>query len=62
MIGFNSYAEDKPVDIWNLDKEQIEENISTTNNSTDNKIKDEIVINETSIYKSQNKKIKIKFG
>ena len=58
LIGFNSYAEDKPVDIWNLDKEQIEENISTTNNSTDNKIKDEIVINETSIYKSQNKKNK----
>jgi len=56
LIGFNSYAEDKPVDIWNLDKKQTEENISTTNNSTDNKIKEEIVINESSIYKSQNKK------
>tara|TARA_B100001059_G_C17791483_1_gene560426 strand:- start:16 stop:1791 length:1776 start_codon:yes stop_codon:yes gene_type:complete len=56
LIGFSSYAEDKPVDIWNLDKEQIEENISTTSNSTDNILEDEIVINESSIYKSQNKK------
>ena len=46
LLGINSFAEDKPVDIWNLEKKEIdiikETNISdqNQNNSTGNRIYD----------------------
>ena len=36
LIGFSSYAEEQPVDIWNIDKKNKDENSSITNNSLEN--------------------------
>ncbi len=54
LIAFNSNSEDQPVDIWNIDKEKIEnstsEKISDSSDETNNQL------TESDIYKMQNKK------
>ncbi len=37
FLGFVSYAEEEPIDIWNIDKEKIEENTSIDNSTDDQK-------------------------
>ena len=55
LLSINSYAEDKPVDIWNIEKETSIEN--TSNNSTTNQsISDVENKNNTSIYEMQSQK------
>ena len=51
LFSFSSFAEDKPVDIWNIEKQQTE-NISEENLSTEN----EQVVSESSVYKMQSDK------
>jgi hypothetical protein len=51
LISFSSFAEDKPVDIWNLEKQE-SETISEENLSTENKQE----VSESSIYKMQSDK------
>ena len=46
FLGLNSYSEEQPVDIWNLDKKEIEE-ISENTNISDT---DDNQINEPTIY------------
>ncbi len=55
FFSFNGYAEEKPVDIWNIDEKKLEENSlkKTTNNEIDKEISK---TNETSIYDMQSKK------
>ena len=55
FIGFNVFAEEQPVDIWNIDKKEIENNssISTSNNENNLKNKSEPTSN---IYEMQVKK------
>ena len=50
LFSFYSYAEEEPVDIWNIDKENIEQNY--LKKTTDNQIN----TNEISIYEMQSKK------
>ena len=50
LFSFYSYAEEEPVDIWNIDKENIEQN--SLKKTTDNQIN----TNEISIYEMQSKK------
>ena len=51
LISLSSYAEDKPVDIWNLEKKDAE-TISEENLSIENKQE----VSESSIYKMQSDK------
>jgi hypothetical protein len=51
LFSFLSFAEDKPVDIWNIEKQETE-NISEENLSTENKQ----VVSESSVYKMQSDK------
>ncbi|WP_435116722.1 hypothetical protein ACIJYF_00280 [Candidatus Pelagibacter bacterium nBUS_49] len=51
LISFSSFAEDKPVDIWNLEKQE-SETISEENLSIENKQE----VSESSIYKMQSDK------
>ena len=56
FLGLNVFAEEQPVDIWNIDKEKIENNssisISTEDNNLENKSEP-----TSNIYKMQvNKK------
>ncbi|MDA8737804.1 hypothetical protein N9M42_01985 [Candidatus Pelagibacter bacterium] len=51
LISFSSFAEDKPVDIWNLEKQEVE-TISEENLSIENKQE----LSESSIYKMQSDK------
>ena len=51
LFSFSSFAEDKPVDIWNIEKQETE-NISEENLSTEN----EQVVSESSVYKMQSDK------
>ena len=51
LFSFSSFAEDKPVDIWNIEKQETE-NISEENLSTEN-IQ---VLSESSVYKMQSDK------
>ncbi|MDA8778662.1 hypothetical protein N9M87_02510 [Candidatus Pelagibacter bacterium] len=51
LFSFSSFAEDKPVDIWNIEKQETE-NISEENLSIENKQ----VVSESSIYKMQSDK------
>lgn len=51
LISFSSFAEDKPVDIWNLEKQEFE-TISEENLSIENKQE----VSESSIYKMQSDK------
>ena len=51
LISLSSFAEDKPVDIWNLEKQEVE-TISEENLSVENKQE----VSESSIYKMQSDK------
>ena len=51
LFSFSSFAEDKPVDIWNIEKQETQ-NISEENLSTEN----EQVVSESSVYKMQSDK------
>jgi hypothetical protein len=51
LFSISSLAEDKPIDIWNIEKQQTE-NISEENLSTEN----EQVVTESSVYKKQSDK------
>ena len=55
LIGFSSYAEEQPVDIWNIDKKNKDENSSITNNSLENDSKN-INVSASDIYKNQSVK------
>ena len=50
LFSFYSYAEEEPVDIWNIDKENIEQN------SLKETAGDQINTNKISIYEMQSKK------
>ena len=54
LIGFNTHAEDKPIDIWNIDEKKIEEN-ATKNTSI---IEGNIIkqSEQSSIYEMQSQK------
>jgi hypothetical protein len=51
LFSLSSFAEDKPVDIWNIEKQETE-NISEENLSIENKQ----VVSESSVYKMQSDK------
>jgi hypothetical protein len=51
LFSFSSFAEDKPVDIWNIEKQETE-NISEENLSIENKQE----VSESSVYKMQSDK------
>ena len=53
FLGLNVHAEDQPVDIWNIDKN--ENNISN-DQPIENKPSDSTEINESNIYKMQSQK------
>ena len=56
FLSFGVYAEDQPVDIWNIDKEKIEKNSSSSNElviKEDTEIKTDIEFN---IYNMQTQK------
>ncbi len=57
LIGFNSYAEDQPADIWNIEKKETEEN-SLYNSTIPKDEIDTSSISENSIYEMQSKKKK----
>ncbi len=54
-INFNSLAEDKPVDIWNIDKKEIEDT-STSTTSIDEKDNNKKKELESNIYQMQSQK------
>ena len=39
FIGFNVFAEEQPVDIWNIDKKEIENNSSISTSNNENNLK-----------------------
>ena len=53
FLSAHSFAEDKPVDIWNIDEQKIKNDTNTI--SVENKIEDD-EISETDIYKMQTEK------
>ncbi len=55
VTGFNVFADDKPVDIWNIDKKEIDQTSQLENEpkKEEDKIK---VITETDIFKMQSQK------
>ena len=55
LVSFNSYAEDKPVDIWNIEKEKKLENSANVSDSTQNITTSEDISNP-SIFDIQSKK------
>ena len=55
LVSFNSYAEDKPVDIWNIEKETKLENSTNVSDSTQNITTSEDISNP-SIFDIQSKK------
>ena len=54
LVSFNSYAEDKPVDIWNIEKETKLENSTNVSDSTQNVTTSEDISN-TSIFDIKSK-------
>ena len=54
---FNTFAEDKPSDIWNITEQQTQETINTKDLSQDNDQSENEIL-ENSIYKMQPKTIK----
>ena len=52
MLGFNCYAENEPVDIWEIEKKNIEQN-NQESNETNDTVKDSKTISELSIYEMQ---------
>ena len=55
LLSINSYAEDKPIDIWNIEKETSIENTNNTS-TTNQSISDVESQNNTSIYEMQSQK------
>ena len=55
LLTFNSYAEDEPVDIWNIDKNE-NQKISQTEISTLENDIDDNTVKESSIYKLRSQK------
>ena len=55
FIGINTHAEDQPVDIWNIEKKQIENNSSSNERTSieDSNVKKKL---ESEIYKMQSQK------
>ena len=56
LFGINSFAEDQPVDIWNIDKDKLENNSLSDD---DKSLKEEIVIEtefKSDVYKMQSEK------
>ena len=53
LLGLNSYADDKPVDIWNIDNSDNKKDINSIDN---NVIKKEKEKKETDIYSMQSQK------
>ena len=54
LIISNSHAEDKPVDIWNIDKEKIKKNSENKESSFLNDDQDQII--ETNVFNMQSQK------
>ena len=54
FLTFSAYAEEQPVDIWNIDKKETDQN-STINDSNLEKIDTNKIITETGIYNMQSK-------
>ena len=54
LLGLNSYAEDSPVDIWNIDKDKLEK--TSTNDISLPDSDKEISANEADIYNTQSVK------
>ena len=54
LLTFNLKAEDKPIDIWNIDKNDIKEIESNSIQNTEES--NEVSSTESSIYKMQSKK------
>ena len=54
LTVFDLKAEDKPIDIWNIDQDKIEE--SQSNNDQDNKNSDDIKLSQPSIFDLQSQK------
>tara|TARA_B100000886_G_scaffold186313_1_gene127860 strand:+ start:152 stop:1924 length:1773 start_codon:yes stop_codon:yes gene_type:complete len=52
LIALNSFADENPVDIWNIEKKKAEDNLKTNSISSGNE-KVKIINNETSIYNMQ---------
>ena len=52
--AFNAYAENEPIDIWNIDQNKIEE--SQSNNIQNNTDSDDLQITQPSIYNLQSQK------
>ena len=56
LFGLNSFAEDQPIDIWNIDKDKLETNSLSDD---DKSLKEEIVIEtefKSNVYKMQSEK------
>ena len=56
LFGLNSFAEDQPVDIWNIDKDKLENNSLSDDEKS---LKEEIVIEtefKSNVYKMQSEK------
>ncbi len=54
LINFSLYAEEEPVDIWNIDKEKIE--TTSKNNNSNSQNNSEKQVSETDIYNMQSSK------
>ena len=54
LISFNARAEDQPIDIWNIDKNKIEEGKSNKNQNNEGTINEQI--EQTSVYDLQSQK------
>ena len=52
LIGLNSFADENPVDIWNIEKKKAEDNLKTNSISSENE-KVKTINNESSIYNLQ---------
>tara|TARA_Y100000389_G_C17439918_1_gene507915 strand:- start:199 stop:1971 length:1773 start_codon:yes stop_codon:yes gene_type:complete len=55
LIGFSSYAEEQPVDIWNIDEKKIDNNLTKENITSEEILANEINA-ETDIYSMQSQK------
>ena len=54
FIAFNAEAEDEPIDIWNIDQNNIEK--TSSNNNQNNLENNDTQISKPSIYDLQSKK------
>jgi len=62
LMGQISHAEDKPVDIWNVDKKDLENKSKTNDQSNENNEKIESTISDIYLKNTQKKKISIEFS